>query len=114
MAMTTYRATFTQRGATLTPWQADTIFGMLCWAIVRREGADTLHTLLDLYAINQPPFVISNGLPGGLLPVPLMPRLRQPEATRAQAVAGLAAAKARKGRTYLPLEAFLHACQGHD
>lgn len=112
--MTTYRATFIQRGATLTPWHADTIFGSLCWAIVRREGEETLHTFLDLCVMGQPPVVISNGMPGALLPAPLIPRVRQPEATRAQAVASLAAAKARKSRTHLPLTAFLRACRGQD
>ncbi len=98
----------------MTPWQADTVFGALCWAIVRREGEATLRTLLDLCAIGEPPLVLSNGMPGGLLPAPLILRPRPPASTREQAEAELATAKRRKGLTRLPLDAFHRACRGED
>ncbi len=54
----------------LTPWHADTIFGSLCWIIAWREGADALTEFLHNYKNGNPAFVLSDGLPGDLLPAP--------------------------------------------
>lgn len=111
---TIYRATLLQRGATLTPWQADTIFGSLCWAIARREGEAVLQGFLARYEGDEPPLVLSNGFPDGLLPAPLAPRPRREALTRHEEREIQAAAKRLKGKTHLPLNLFQQACAGRD
>lgn len=54
----------------LTPWQADTIFGSLCWIMAWREGEDALKQFLEEYKNGNPVFVLSDGMPGDLLPAP--------------------------------------------
>lgn len=71
--MPLFRVTFTMRGATATPWQADTIFGHLCWALRRREGETALADFLQFYTAGMTPIIVSDGFPGNLLPRPLMP-----------------------------------------
>ncbi len=109
-----YRATLVQRGAVLTPWQADTIFGSLCWAIVRREGEGVLRGFLARYEAEEPPLVVSNGFVGGLLPLPLAPQPHRAPNTRREEREALAQAKRLKGRTHVPLAAFRSACAGQD
>ncbi|MEW6141532.1 MAG: hypothetical protein AB1597_00035 [Chloroflexota bacterium] len=72
--MNWYRVRFTVKGATLTAWKADTIFGHFCWYLSRTRGEDRLRELLDACVSGQPPVMVSNGLPCDLLPRPIMPR----------------------------------------
>jgi CRISPR-associated protein Csm4 len=67
-----------------TPWQADTLTGMLASTLARVGGPERLESdLLDPWRRGEPPFVLSDGCPGNLLPSPaclmLWPR---PEAER--------------------------------
>lgn len=55
----------------MTLLQADTIFGHLCWVVVRDQGVTWLKELLDAFVEGVPPFVISSGYPEGFLPKPL-------------------------------------------
>jgi CRISPR-associated protein Csm4 len=60
-----------------TPWQADTLSGLLCWALARSEGNQVLRErVLGPAAAGRPPFVVSDAFPGDLLPVPAHLRLR--------------------------------------
>lgn len=68
--MKTYRLKIEIKSTFLTPWQADTIFGSLCWIIAWRKGEDGLRQFLDEYREGTPPFILSDGLPGDLLPAP--------------------------------------------
>ncbi|MFH1096465.1 MAG: hypothetical protein V1749_03065 [Candidatus Desantisbacteria bacterium] len=68
--MKTYCLKIKPQGSFLTPWQADTIFGNLCWIMAWREGTDVLKDFLDEYKNGNPAFVLSDGMPGDLLPVP--------------------------------------------
>jgi len=54
-------------------WQADTLFGHLCWGMLYLQGADDLQSFLRRYEHGQPPLLLSNGFPGDFLPVPVMP-----------------------------------------
>ena len=63
------------KSATLTPWQADTIFGHLCWVVLYRDGEDGLKHFLEPFIDEKPPFLISDGFPPGFLPKPLTFRL---------------------------------------
>lgn len=69
--MEIYRVRLSLISSLSTPWQADTIFGSLCWAFLRNYGEDRLREFLILYHSGEPPFILSNGFPGDLLPVPL-------------------------------------------
>lgn len=63
------------RAATGTPWQADTIFGHLCWVLAQRDGEAALHRFLEPFLAGSPSLLLSNGFPPGLLPHPLNFRL---------------------------------------
>jgi len=71
--MPVFQLTLALRSATASAWQADTFFGHLCWALLRREGEKGLHSFLTLYDQGQPPLVLSNGFPGDLLPRLILP-----------------------------------------
>jgi len=72
--MRTYRIDLAVPSGFITPWQADTIFGHLCWGAERNDcftyfkGAAGL---IDLFRSGEPPFIISDGFPAGLLPAPV-------------------------------------------
>jgi CRISPR-associated protein Csm4 len=60
-----------------TPWHADTLAGMLCWACARKEGGDVLQReIIEPALRNQPPFVLSDAFPGELLPLPAFVHLQ--------------------------------------
>ena len=69
-----YRARLEVKGATLTAWSADTIFGHFCWFLRREHGEARLRELLDACINGSPPLLVSNGFPGDLLPRPVLPR----------------------------------------
>ncbi|MBI4540734.1 MAG: hypothetical protein HY704_14630 [Gemmatimonadetes bacterium] len=55
-----------------TPWQADTVSGLLCWMCARVEGPERLRDeVIDPMLAGEPPFVFSDAFPGDLLPVPV-------------------------------------------
>lgn len=55
----------------LTPFQADTIFGHLCWILAHKEGDQELKKFLEPFKEGEPPILISDGFPGDLFPKPL-------------------------------------------
>jgi CRISPR-associated protein Csm4 len=55
----------------MTPFQADTLFGHLCWVVAHREGEKGLQEFFEPFQKKSPPFLISDGFPTGLLPKPL-------------------------------------------
>jgi CRISPR-associated protein Csm4 len=76
--MNHFRATLTLAGPVggADPWQADTIFGHLCWALRYAQGEAGLLRFLSAYqeaeaSQREPPLLVSNGFPGELLPKPL-------------------------------------------
>jgi len=68
-----YKCSFKLTSFSASVWQADMLFGHLCWFIMRRDGAETLQDLLERYAAGQPPILISDGFPSDYLPRPLLP-----------------------------------------
>ncbi len=54
-----------------TPWQADTVFGALCWEIAHSAGENALSRLLRRFRQGPPPFLLSDAAPADLLPRPL-------------------------------------------
>lgn len=71
-----YRIRLRPRSAWRTPWQSDTLMGLLCWICARTEGAAVLQTeLIQPMQSGTPPFVLSDAFPGDLLPIPAVARL---------------------------------------
>jgi CRISPR-associated protein Csm4 len=105
--MLTYRATLQPRSATRSPWQADTLFGHLCWLLRYREGEPALAEFLERYRRGQPPLLFSNGFPGDYLPRPLLPAppIQAGLPKRAQ-VQVMQEAKASRGLRWVSLEQF--------
>ncbi|MEI9479639.1 MAG: hypothetical protein WCO26_24135, partial [Deltaproteobacteria bacterium] len=56
-----------------TPWQSDTIMGLMAWAVALNEGESAIREFLEPFLAGDPPFVVSDGFPSGLLPNPLIP-----------------------------------------
>lgn len=61
----------------MTSLQSDTLFGHLAWAIVYEEGESKLKEVLAEFNRGQPPFLLSEAFPEGMLPVPILPLLTQ-------------------------------------
>ncbi|MBI5653131.1 MAG: hypothetical protein HZC40_22210 [Chloroflexi bacterium] len=70
---TLYRVRLQPHGATLSPWQADTLFGHLCWQVYFEKGKPGLADFLAPFRAGTPPFVLSDGFPGDWLPRPILP-----------------------------------------
>lgn len=102
--MNLYRLKLRPSSPWRTPWQADTLAGMLCWACARTEGGEILQQqILEPALRHQPPFVLSDAFPGDLLPVPEFVRLRDwPQDQR----------KAARKSQWLTLESFQSAQLG--
>jgi CRISPR-associated protein Csm4 len=61
-----------------TPWQSDTLAGLLCWTCARTEGEEVLRReIIDPALAGRPPFVLSDAFPGDWLPVPAAVRLAE-------------------------------------
>lgn len=74
--MTTYRLKLRPRSPWRTPWQADTLTGMLLATCARMHGPGVLRDrLIEPMLEGKPPFVLSDACPGDLLPLPIWLRL---------------------------------------
>lgn len=70
--MQIYKIKLKFRNSIITPFQADTIFGHLCWVIAHDKGDKELDKFLEPFIRGQPPFIISDGFPGDFLPKPFV------------------------------------------
>ncbi|MCL6623641.1 MAG: hypothetical protein K6T17_03360 [Fimbriimonadales bacterium] len=56
----------------LTPWRAPTLWGRLAWIIAEGAIPDwDISTFISFYKENQPPLILSDGLPKDAIPTPL-------------------------------------------
>lgn len=69
--MKTYYVKLESESSTLTPFQADTLFGHLCWVVAHKGGDKELEKFLEPFRKGTPSFIISDGFPDNLLPKPL-------------------------------------------
>lgn len=106
MTMEFYRLRCRPRGAWLSPWQADTLFGELCWLVRYREGPEGLRAFLAPFLAGRPPFLLSNGFPGDLLPRPILPARFARNDSKEAAIAHMQAAKREKALRLLVPQAF--------
>jgi len=73
--MEVVRYIITPHSSWCTPWQADTLGGQLYALCARLHGPDLLReALLEPALRGEPAFVLSDGLPGNLIPVPAVVR----------------------------------------
>jgi len=69
---TTYTVKLKLLSSVITPFQADTLFGTICWGIALTEGDSKITEFLNLYKDKETvPLIISDGFIDGHLPVPL-------------------------------------------
>jgi len=70
-----------------TPWQADTLTGVLCVTAARIHGPDFLRdNLIEPMLAGSPPFILSDAFPGNLLPLPVAARLADVPADRVKSL----------------------------
>jgi CRISPR-associated protein Csm4 len=116
--MQTYRARLRMRSATLTPWQADTLFGHWCWLILYHEGEAKLKSFLTSFGEGEPPLVLSNGFPMGdetcWLPRPIVPRSRGASRAKSEMVQAMQRTKAVKSIRFVTLDEFNQLCRGEE
>lgn len=73
--MQLYRFTIQPLTPWTTPWQADTLWGLLCWSCARRFGDRTVSEDLVTPALaGAPPFILSDAFPSGCFPAPVLLR----------------------------------------
>ena len=71
--MQTFKINLSVESYFATPLHGDTLFGQLCWAILRNFGEERLQELLSSYA-SKPFAVVSDAFPAGYLPRPHVPQ----------------------------------------
>ncbi len=100
----------------VTPWQADTLFGHLCWAAERHDGFKNFKGaagLIELFRGNNLPFILSDGYPAGLLPAPITLKNRYQPASQDNLNSDrYSLLKKAKKKEYLTLEQFQVFQQG--
>ena len=70
---TTYKIHLEIISSVVTPFQADTLFGTICWGIALLEGNRALKKFLELYKNKETiPLIISDGFVEGYLPMPVL------------------------------------------
>jgi CRISPR-associated protein Csm4 len=106
--MNFYKVTLRLNSPFASEWQADTIWGHLCWGLRFSHGEDALANFIARYGSGEPPLLVSNGFPGDFLPRPVLPR--KPAADRAD----YAKRKANKNTRWLTIEEFIEALNGRD
>jgi CRISPR-associated protein Csm4 len=74
--MNLYRFRLVPESPWRTPWQSDTLAGLLCWMCARTEGDTVLRQqIIEPALAGRPPFVLSDAFPGDWLRVPAAVRL---------------------------------------
>lgn len=106
--MKTIRLKLKPLGSFLTDWASDTITGALLWVYARRFGAEALGQLIAAFLKNEPPFVLSSGFPGDLLPRPFLPQPARQITTLIQIEEG----KKLKKSQWVTLDEFNNLRQG--
>lgn len=69
--MKTYNIKLKLHSGFRTPFQADTLFGHMCWVVAHQKGEEGITELLQPFKEGNPPFVISDGFPEDYLPKPM-------------------------------------------
>lgn len=120
--MKTYKIVFQPKSSAVTSFQADTLWGSFCWALRYLKGEKKLENLIELYQNQKPPLIISDGIPEGYLPRPILKPVSYGKAkelaekyfgeTKKALVQGLTTIKEKRKQRYLPIEIFDELKQG--
>jgi CRISPR-associated protein Csm4 len=70
---TVFRYSICLQTALATPMAGDTLFGHICWALRELQGEDALARALSGYTAGNPFAVVSDAMPAGYMPRPLLP-----------------------------------------
>ena len=74
--MDLYRFRLVPESPWRTPWQSDTLAGLLCWMCARPRAMTVLRQqMIEPALAGRPPFVLSDAFPGERLPLPAAVRL---------------------------------------
>ncbi|MFC1968565.1 hypothetical protein ACFLVX_04170 [Chloroflexota bacterium] len=106
--MKLYKVTLKLTSPFATDWQADTIWGHLCWALRFTYGEQALADFIARYEGGQPPLLVSNGFPHDLLPRPVLPD--KPSNTRPEFIEH----KKQKNVRWLTPEEFTKMLNGEE
>lgn len=71
--MKDYKVLVKPRSPCGTPWRSDTLTGHIACLIAWRDGPNAVAKSIELFRRGEPPFVLSDGFPEGLLPMPALP-----------------------------------------
>lgn len=113
--MRLYKSTITLRSVSATLWQADTVFGHLCWSLLRSQGDAGLAEFLEWYEQDLPPILLSDGFPADYLPRPLLPLAGPPtQMSKAERIEHHHAAKQAAQTDWLTLDEFNRARRGES
>jgi len=93
-----------------TPWQSDTMMGHMAWQVAFGKCDLEIDEFLLLFNENEPPFVLSDGFPEGLLPRPLLPVLGA--SVEAGTLGEYEVSKQWQKAPYLTVEDFRAVCRG--
>ena len=77
--MNLYKLTYEIKSPVITPFQADTIFGHLSWAIRYIKGEERLIGFLKSFNYRNHPIILSDGFPENFLPRPILKPLKVEE-----------------------------------
>ena len=102
-----YRISLSVASRLGTPLAADTLWGHIAWGVRYAHGAAALEQWLARYDAGDPPLVLSDPLPAGMLPRPVLPPA-PPQAAR-PATGEWDARKDLDGARWIPLEAWREA-----
>ena len=75
----TYRITLEVRSRLATPLAADTLWGHLAWGMRWSRGEAALEQWLASYGSGEPPLALSDPMPSGFFPRPVLPPQALPE-----------------------------------
>lgn len=102
--MNLYRFRLIPESPWRTPWQSDTLAGLLCWMCARTEGDTVLRQqVIEPALAGRPPFVLSDAFPGDWLPLPAAVRLLDAPSEQRKAV---------KRAKWISLESFVRLQHG--
>jgi CRISPR-associated protein Csm4 len=108
--MQDYRIAVRLRSPVGTPWHSDTIFGHLCWQVSFGAIEMEIDDFLAPFKAGNPPFILSDAFPSGLLPRPLVPS----RSIKVDSVEEYAQLKRLKKAPYVTASDFLHLCRGEE
>lgn len=111
--MNLFRVTYHLRGPVASAFQADTLFGHLCWAKRYLDGEEALdRDFLEWFRAGEPLLILSDGFPGDSLPNLIFPPPRRGPLPKAEAQRAFDTVKKAREARLLALEEFNRAING--